>query len=149
MLSTLTTALHLACCPAAEPPSLSPLEPSKLIEQLGSDDLDTRKAAAAKLEALGEAALPALREAGKSAADVDVRLRALVIAAAITRRNELEERSFVGHADGVNILAVSPDGKRVASASAQAGGEHAARVWDLVTGEELFRLEGHQGSVLG
>src|SRR5262249_21352028 len=89
------------------------------------------------------------REAGKSAADVDVRLRALVIAAAITRRNELEERSFVGHADGVNILAVSPDGKRLASASAQAGGEHAARVRDLVPGQELCQLEGQKGSILG
>jgi WD40 repeat protein len=149
MLSTLTAALVVACCPAAEPPAPASPEVPKLIDQLGSENADVRKAAAAKLEALGEAALPALREAGKGAADADVRLRALVIAAAITRRNELEERSFVGHADGVNVLAVSPDGKRLASASAQAGGEHAARVWDLATGQELFRLEGHKGSVLG
>src|SRR4051812_26371075 len=107
MFSTITAALLLASCPAADPPPAAPGVP-KLIEQLGSEDLDARKAAAAKLEALGEAALPALREAGKSAADADVRLRALVIAAAITRRTELEERSFVGHADGVNVLAVSP-----------------------------------------
>jgi WD40 repeat protein len=149
MLSTLTAALLLASCLAAEPPSPASPELLKLIEQLGSDHLDTRKAAAMKLEALGDVALPALREAGKRAADVDVRLRALVIAAAIIRRHELEERSFVGHADGVNILAVSPDGKRLVSASAQAGGEHAARVWDLVTGQELFQLEGHKGSILG
>src|SRR5258708_5535668 len=55
----------------------------KLLEQLGDDDLATRKAAMKRLEALGEGALPALRQVIASDADVDVRLRAAVVAGAI------------------------------------------------------------------
>src|SRR5205823_2137453 len=109
---------------AAAPPSGVPAGWLKLIEQLESEDFDTRKAAEKKLSALGEEVLPVLRKVGRTHDDPDVRLRALVIAAAITRKNELEERTFTGHADGVNIVAVSPDGKRLLSAGARMGGEH-------------------------
>src|SRR5262245_40127434 len=99
--------LPLASLAAAPPASPDVL---KLVDLLGSDNAGTRRAAEKKLTALGDAAVPALREAGRRHPDVDVRLRALLIAAAIESRHGLEERSFTGHADGVNILAVSPDG---------------------------------------
>src|SRR5262245_43251104 len=132
-----------------EPPSATAPAIRQLIDQLGSDNDNTRRAAAGRLEAMGEAVLPTLRKVSNSHADADVRLRALVIAAAIERRYFLVERSFTGHTDGVNILVVSPDGKRIVSASAQQGGEHAARVWEVATGKEVFQLKGHTGSILG
>jgi WD40 repeat protein len=46
-----------------------------LIEQLDAEEFDDRKRAAEELEKLGEAAVPALREALKGAKDVDLRLR--------------------------------------------------------------------------
>src|SRR5258707_292832 len=69
--------------PAAAPPALAGWE--KLIEQLGSADYATRKAAEKKLTERGGDVAAALREVGRGHADVDVRLRASVIAAAIEK----------------------------------------------------------------
>jgi hypothetical protein len=66
---------------AAAPPARVPAGWLNLIEQLGNEDEDTRKAAEKKLADLGEDALPALRKAGKSHDDADVRLRASLAAA--------------------------------------------------------------------
>ena len=41
-------------------------------------------------------------------------------------------------------MAFSPDGKRLASASA---GDKTVKVWDAQTGQELLTLKGHTGSV--
>src|SRR5262245_3948178 len=111
---------------AAAPPAKVPAEWLKLIDQLGDDD--TRATAEKKLEAIGEDALPALHRAGKSHDDVDVRLRATVIAAAIEKKLYGEIRQFKGHAEGIMAFAVSPDGTRLASASWDKGSETAARV---------------------
>lgn len=57
-----------------EPAKADPVP--RLIEQLGSKSFEEREAAVKRLEALGDAALPALREAVKSATDPEVRRRA-------------------------------------------------------------------------
>src|SRR5258708_1530045 len=79
---------------AAAPPARVPAGWLKLLDQLGSEDDDARKAAEKKLTDLGEDVLPALRKAGKSHDDADVRLRASVIAAAIETHLDREVRIF-------------------------------------------------------
>jgi WD40 repeat protein len=121
-----------ASAPPADPP-----EVAALIVKLASDDIDARQDAARRLEALGEAALPALtRAARRPSKDPDLRLRAAVIAAAIRHKLYGEVRRFTGHAGWVFRAAVSPDGKHVVSLG------DALRVWDLKTGKQLRRLPG-------
>jgi hypothetical protein len=90
---------------AAAPPARTPPEWLALIDQLGDDD--THAAAQKKLEALGEAALPALRRAARSHDDADVRLRASVLAAAIEKKVYGEVRRFAGHAGALDQQANS------------------------------------------
>lgn len=120
-----------------------------LIERLGSEDPTVRKAAEKALMGLGEDALSPLRRAGRSNADPDLRLRAFALAAAIEDRLDREVLVFRGHTDGVLGLAVSPDGRRLASGGWQAGTEHVGRVWDVSTGKELLQLTGHTAAVGG
>ncbi|KAJ5895429.1 hypothetical protein N7495_007120 [Penicillium taxi] len=48
-----------------------------------------------------------------------------------------------GHSDGVNSIAWSPDGSRLASASH----DKTVRIWDPATGQSVSTLEGHSGLV--
>ena len=48
-----------------------------------------------------------------------------------------------GHTGNVREVAVSPDGQRIITASA----DHTARVWNACTGQLLFKLEGHTSDV--
>jgi hypothetical protein len=48
-----------------------------------------------------------------------------------------------GHASGVDLVAFSPDGSRIASASK----DQTLRVWDAATGQEVRTLTGHSGTV--
>jgi dipeptidyl aminopeptidase/acylaminoacyl peptidase len=121
----------------------------KLINRLGSDDYADRKEAEKTLAELGEGVLPALRKAGRSHADADVRLRAIVLAAAIEGRLAREVHVFKGHAQGVFALALSPDGRRVASGAWQDATENVGCVWDVATGKELYQLVGHTACVGG
>jgi WD40 repeat protein len=52
-------------------------------------------------------------------------------------------RTLKGHTGCVNAVAVTPDGRRAVSASA----DQTLRVWDLENGQTLRRLEGHTGWV--
>ncbi len=52
-------------------------------------------------------------------------------------------RSFPGHNNTVWSVAITPDGQRIVSGSA----DNSARVWDMSSGKELIRFEGHQGCV--
>ncbi|WP_437718588.1 AAA family ATPase [Sorangium sp. So ce448] len=54
-----------------------------------------------------------------------------------------EERTLHGHSASVNACALSPDGQRIVSASA----DSTLKVWDLATGKLLSTIEGHSGGV--
>jgi WD40 repeat protein len=133
LLSSLVLAGGLLAMAAAPPPGV-PVEVRKLIADLGDDDEDVRKAAARKLEGMGEDVLDALRGAAKKHADVDARLRAAVIAAAIEKKLYGEVRCFKGHQGWVFRLVLTPDGKHVISC-----GDY-LRVWEVATGKEVRRF---------
>jgi WD40 repeat protein len=50
-----------------------------------------------------------------------------------------------GHTGAVNGVAISPDGRRLASAS----DDHSVKVWDARTGQEVFTFQGHSDGVSG
>jgi COMPASS component SWD3 len=113
-------------------PSTAPLV-NKLIDQLGDDDEDVRKAAETKLNDLGEDVLSTLRRAAKEHSDVDARLRAGVLAAAIEKRLFGEIRQYEGHRGWIYRMVVTPDGKKIVTL-----GDH-LRVYDLERGKELWK----------
>jgi WD40 repeat protein len=134
---TLRVVLAVAAVCAAPRPSCADgtADIPKLIEQLGDEDnADRRQEAARRLEALGEPALEALRQACKSHPDPDVRLRAALIIRAITTGGLGEVRHFGGnYGYWLNRVAFSRDGKQALAA----GG---AVIWyDLETGREVRR----------
>lgn len=120
---------------AAAPPGRLPAEVPRWIDQLGDDDPETRKQAQKKLEGLGPAVLASLRAAAKGHADVDVRLRAGVLAAAIEKRVSGEARVFEGHAGWAMRVVVLHDGKHAIS-SDDAG----LHLWDLEAGKPVRML---------
>src|SRR4029453_4826626 len=54
-----------------------------------------------------------------------------------------KENVLAGHVKEVYVVAVSPDGSRIASA----GGDGKAMVWDTATGQLLLTLAGHGGRI--
>jgi WD40 repeat protein len=54
-----------------------------------------------------------------------------------------ELRTFSGHSDTVFSVAFSPDGRRLASGSA----DRTLRIWDTATGTQLASLSGHEGPI--
>src|SRR5262249_53300835 len=91
----------------------------QLVRQLGDDDFAVREAATKKLEETGPLALPQLRAAMKST-DLEVRRRAAELVEAIDKR-----WTRLGHKQALWHVAVSPDGKRFVTSSA----DHMAKVW--------------------
>lgn len=118
-----------------------PTDPAvaKLIDQLGSEDADVRKAAEKKLIDMGEGVLPAIRKAARDHADPDARLRCIVLSTTLVKRLYGEIRKYVGHTNKIRHLAVSKDGKK-----ALTGGEdNAVYLWDIDTGKPLQKMTGH------
>ena len=106
----------------------------------------TRRAAMRKLEAFeSEAVAAALRQAGREHQDVDVRLRAHAVAGLIENKLYGEVRRYTGHTDGAAALAVSPDGKTIASGAWQYGRDPLVRLWDVATGRNTRNFPGHPG----
>ena len=58
-------------------------------------------------------------------------------------RLEKKKPSWGGYCEWVYSVLFCPDGKSVASGS----GDRAVRVWDVSTGEEKAKLEGHRDRV--
>jgi WD40 repeat protein len=110
-----------------------------LIDKLGSDEVDVRKAAEKELLEMGDPVMPFLKQAIKTHADADVKLRAIVLAQDITRRLYGELKKFVGHTGNIRSIAVTSDGKKAITASM----DHTLRVWDLVGGKEEATMKGH------
>lgn len=59
------------------------------------------------------------------------------------QHRDMSERTLVGHMDDVLACAVSANGRRVVSGSA----DNTLKVWDLDSGRELFTLSGHSDLV--
>src|SRR5262249_260831 len=55
-----------------------------------------------------------------------------------------ELRTLKGHSAFVQHVAFSPDGRRLASASA----DRSIKIWDIASGQELRTLKGHNGMVM-
>jgi WD40 repeat protein len=120
--------------PALAAPGDNAADIEKLIRDLGDDDFDVRQAATEKLAKIGEAALPALKQAAEGK-DVEVKRRATDLLARIEKEHPAELLTIRGPNGGywVNRVAFTKDGKK---AIATGGGV----IWyDLESGKELKR----------
>lgn len=145
--SFILVAVTCACVLAAAPPAREPAEWLRLIDQLGEEDDDVRKAAQEKLTGLGEEVLPTLHRAAKGHADVDVRLRAGALVSSLEKALFGVARSFPAHDAGVVVFALSPDGKFAATSAGYRGKDRSVHVWRVADGEEVMELEGHGEAV--
>lgn len=119
----------------AAPPDAT--EIARLIQQLGSPAFVEREAASKRLDAIGEPALEHLQKVATHNTDAETRRRAQALVGAIENRLYGEVRRFQGHTARVQSIALSPDGCRALSGSA----DRTMRLWDVGSGKELRRFE--------
>src|SRR5207245_836997 len=109
-------------------------------------------------------AVEALRRAAAKNEDAEIRRRASLVTKAIEDRVCVEVRRFQGHTGEVACVAFSPDGKRALSGAAKRQysihasrekkeetlqkEDNTVRLWDVETGKELRRFEGHRSFVV-
>src|SRR5262245_55962068 len=114
-------------------------EIAKMIEQLGDDDVDVRRAAEKKLVGEGEGVLPAIRKAARDHTDPDVRLRCIVLCSTLIKKLYGEVRKYTGHTGAIRHIAVSKDGKRVLTG----GMDNIVYLWDVNKEKPLQKMTGH------
>lgn len=125
----------LPSAPAAPPegkPDAATID--RWIAQLGDDEFDKREEASKRLEAAGEASLPALHDAAESSPDAEVRSRAKKVVAVIEKDMWPEVRNFFGGNPSYwfNRVAFTADGKQ---AIVTGGGVY---LYDLETGKQVY-----------
>ncbi|MGH8886638.1 MAG: AAA family ATPase [Egibacteraceae bacterium] len=109
--------------------ALKRLSESVARRALGSVDHDPELGVLLALAAIEECAATPLAQ------------RALLTALTVSRVRGIAH----GHEDWIRSVAWSPDGRRIATASA----DRTARVWDAETGAQLTALRGHEDWVVG
>ncbi len=109
-------------------------ELASLVKQLGSDKFAKREEASKKLEAIGEPARAALKEAAASSADAEIRRRASWLLQTYDAKLQILCHEF--HSEEVHGVALSPDGRRVLSASR----DGTVRLIEVSTGKQIHCL---------
>ncbi|MEH2306098.1 WD40 repeat domain-containing protein [Nostoc sp.] len=99
--------------------------------------LDGRKAVQSSVKA-------AVKMQGKFWVDADTRTQ-VKLALLNTVHNVAAPNTLGGHANSVNSISFSPDGKMLASSSA----DNTVKLWDTTTGKEIKTLTGHTSWVYG
>jgi WD40 repeat protein len=102
-------------------------EIDRLILQLGDDDLEKRKQAVSRLEAVGNPALDPLKKAVESSDDPEVRTAAKALLEKFDAKARGLLHVFKGHSPPITAVAISADGKVAVSSYS----DFAVRVWDL------------------
>lgn len=117
----------LATLPLKGPDKKTAAKIEDLLKALDDDSYTTREKATKDLIAVGPVAVGRLRRAEAEAPSAEVRIRARAIVAEVTTTPRANLR---GHSDNLLGLALSPDGKTLATAAA----DHSVRLWDVPRG---------------
>jgi WD40 repeat protein len=141
LLSCLVTAAMADDKPGNAPPTE---EIHRLIQQLGDNDLSNRSQARKRLESIGTPVIEFLKKAAEGAADPEIRREARAIVVKIEGSTSGLIRTFRGHGNRVNGVAISADGKSVISAS----WDGMIRVWNSETGELNHEMRGHTAAIM-